>query len=463
MGAMHDQAMQYVYQQVLQRLLERMTQGQRASLQLLIQRLVVIAGGIECISGLKVMMVHSGSQDSSHTLAFIRAAQLSLAARTPSTFQLRIATARHSDTSPETLGNLDRAFAALVMQDDPRVELLMVTGGEVSVFDTQKRIPPEQVQADRHAMLMAGQLTAGDSLMTLGHRHYLDLADLHRLAAVWDGGVDVLVNGEPTPRRKRRLAGSVRMLRRVGMMRLRPLEAFPRSLFEMTDGVREAYRLHPGAVDKSAAREARGRMPRFIAVDDLVHDPSCSNGRLLLDLLRFIHEEWTFAFPVTEPGNPLLRLHLHCLRSELVEQGCYEEALEAAMLRMEAAMRSGHLSVTQRDQLLGHWRTPEDQRQVRRVAGEFSARVLEISEVQWVCMLFAPFVNKGRGLEAFLRRCHPGMLVAMPLLHRALQGHSAPDQVAQWLTATSGLPLATLRALYQREPLIGGAPVAVDH
>ncbi|MCS5516793.1 hypothetical protein NWF32_23115 [Pseudomonas qingdaonensis] len=37
--------MTHIYQQVLQRLLECLTQGQRASLQLLIQRMLVAAGG----------------------------------------------------------------------------------------------------------------------------------------------------------------------------------------------------------------------------------------------------------------------------------------------------------------------------------------------------------------------------------------------------------------------------------
>jgi hypothetical protein len=32
-------------------------------------------------------------------------------------------------------------------------------------------------------------------------------------------------------------------------------------------------------------------------------------------------------------------------------------------------------------------------------------------------------------LERFLRQCHPGMLVALPDLHRAMQGHHVPEQI----------------------------------
>ncbi|NES11993.1 hypothetical protein G3O07_23340 [Pseudomonas laurentiana] len=92
MSSVHDQAMQHVYRQVLQRLMEHFSQAQRASLQLLIQRVIVAAGGYERVAGFKVMYAHGGGKDSVQALAFLRAAQLSIAARSTSTFHLRIAT-----------------------------------------------------------------------------------------------------------------------------------------------------------------------------------------------------------------------------------------------------------------------------------------------------------------------------------------------------------------------------------
>ncbi|WP_157969652.1 hypothetical protein [Pseudomonas huaxiensis] len=458
--------MQFVYQQVLQRLLESLSQGQRASLQLLIQRLMVIAGGQECIHGLKVMMVHTGSQDSTHTLAFLRAAQLSLAARSPGTFTLRVATARHTDMPAVVLRNVERAFAALVVHDDPRVELLMVDDGQVRPFDARQAISRAQQQADRYAILMAGHLTAGHPHLALTHRHYLDLADLHRLGAAWNGGVDVLVNGDPGPRRKRFVAGALRMMREVGLPRVRPVEAFPRALFELASAVRQEYRM-PACADavgeKPVAPEPRGRMPRFVAVDDLVHDPSCGQGRLLLDLLRYRHDEWSFAFPVTEPGNPLLRAHLHGLRGEFVGGRCYQDGLEECLQRAEEGMQREQLPITLREQLLGPWQKSEDLQQVRRLAGDFASQAFGVSEAQLVCLLFAPIVSQGRGLEEFLRRCHPGMAVALPYLHKVLKGQPSPESVVQWLTGTSGLPMSALQALYRRDALIEASPIALDH
>ena len=48
------------------------------------------------------------------------------------------------------------------------------------------------------------------------------------------------------------------------------------------------------------------------------------------------------------------------------------------------------------------------------------------------------------------------MVVALPYLHRALQGKPCPDAVKAWLVNTSGLPLGQLRQIYDGQlPLTG--------
>jgi hypothetical protein len=78
-----------------------------------------------------------------------------------------------------------------------------------------------------------------------------------------------------------------------------------------------------------------------------------------------------------------------------------------------------------------------------RLAGAY-----DVNEAQLVCQLFTPFEAQGHNLETFVLRCHPGMRVALPYLHRALQGRPCPEPVSQWLVETSGLQLAQLRGLY---------------
>lgn len=134
MTLIHDQAMNYVYQQMLQRLLSFFSRAERTALQLLIQRLVVTAGGMEHIGDYKVLAVQSGSRDSCYTLALLRAAQLSIAGRAPATFQLRVASLRMNGVSALAQDNLHRCNSALFFYDDPRVEVVTADHRQVLPF-----------------------------------------------------------------------------------------------------------------------------------------------------------------------------------------------------------------------------------------------------------------------------------------------------------------------------------------
>lgn len=130
MTAIHDQAMHYIYQQVLERLLNHMSQAQRASLQLLIQRLLVAAGGPEYIGTFSLQVLQGSDRHSSRLLAMLRAAQLSIALRSPVTFQLRVLVVSLPVADNATLEAHERSFSALFMQDDPRVQLQMIEGAQ---------------------------------------------------------------------------------------------------------------------------------------------------------------------------------------------------------------------------------------------------------------------------------------------------------------------------------------------
>jgi hypothetical protein len=50
------------------------------------------------------------------------------------------------------------------------------------------------------------------------------------------------------------------------------------------------------------------------------------------------------------------------------------------------------------------------------------------------------------------------MLVALPDLHRAMQGLHAPEQVMKWMTDVSGLPVRLIVRLYAMGPVRMSAP-----
>lgn len=77
-----------------------------------------------------------------------------------------------------------------------------------------------------------------------------------------------------------------------------------------------------------------------------------------------------------------------------------------------------------------------------------------LDETQLICLLFSPFIHHGERLEGYLRQCHPGMLVALPELHKVLQGKPSAEMLHQWVTDTGGLPMPLLQHLYRKRPLV---------
>ncbi|MDD0976647.1 hypothetical protein [Pseudomonas fontis] len=450
MGTIHSQAMQYVYQQVLQRLFERFTQAQRASLQLLIQRLLVAAGGAERIDGFKVMLAYGGGQTSAIALAFLRAAQLSIAARSPGTFSLRVVATAQAGTSSTVLGNIDRAFSAMMLYDDPRVDLLILDNGTLRDFDVRQAISRDQQQAERRDTLVIGHLTAGQARATFFNRCYLDLVELYRQGSQWEGGVDAVINAVPQPKRKRYMAWGRRMLREAGGLNQHPLEAFPAAMFQGFAMLRNKQHSQTlGEPMPTQTAEPPARAPRFLNIDDLLIGVEPGTGDLFLSLLGLRFDDLAFGYNESAGVNPLLVAHFQGLRAEYVEGRSYQAGIDdyvrqSLQLARLKPMPPSLLNSTRSQQGDG---AAERQRQL---ASDLAWQAYGLSETQLVCLLFAPFVDQGRNLSVFLNRCAPGMLAATPLLHKALQAKPASAPVIQWLENTSGLPLETLQMLYQR-------------
>ena len=196
MSTIHDQAMNYVYQQVLQRLLSFFSRAERTALQLLIQRLAVAAGGMENIGQFKVLVNQTGSRDSCYTLALLRAAQLSIAGRAPGTFQLRVATLRWNGNSDTALQNMHRSYSALFLYDDPRVELLMLDHRQVLPFDHQAPICEEGRETHRLNLLLLGHRRTYSEALELWDDAYLATAEYYGQIARWNKGVDAMIGSE---------------------------------------------------------------------------------------------------------------------------------------------------------------------------------------------------------------------------------------------------------------------------
>lgn len=457
MGSIHDQAMQYIYQQVLQRLFEHLSQAQRASLQLLIQRLIVAAGGIEKIKDLRLMFVFDARQPSAQALACLRAAQLSIAARSPGTFKLRIATTWQAGMSPTAQANVDSTFSKLFMHDDPRVELLVLDADQILTYDRRRAPSSEQQEAERQEWLLCGHLSGDASLLANFASHgYMNLAELARRALRWKGGVDAIISAESRSNRKRYLAWSRRSLRNADLLGVRPIHSCAASLLDGLGELRMRYLdlLQGEEVSRQPPEPDTGSRPalRFITIDDLVCDSDAAQGERLSSFLGYCFDEQAFSSGRSGSANPLLLAHMHGLRSEFIDDTCYRDGIELYLQQTRYLMQREGVPPTLQACVLENWQP--DMLEERRVqANDFALQAYGLNETQLVCQLFAPFVGQGLHLETFLRRCYPGMLVALPYLHKALRGQPAPEPVVQWLLDISGLPLEVVRRLYEREPL----------
>lgn len=445
--------MTHVYQQILHRMTSFYSRAERTALQLLIQRLTVAAGGMERIGNYRVLVVQNGSRDSFYMLTALRAAQLSIAGRNPATFNLRVATPRLTHTTQWTLENIHRGHSALFLYDDPRVELLMTDNREVVPFNHKQAYSLTGLEASRMDGLVLGHLRPSDDLSQVGDDGYLAMAEFYRHMIRWEAGVDSLVSCDSPRQQKQFMSRLQRASRKIGhaVDLCEGFDGLFAQLERLGDDIYTGFCGQEGHGAWRPENNFESRRPvGYIGIHDLITGhPETNHWPLLNEFLRVKTDGLTVSAHENEYLTPLLSAHMHGLNACYLQGRSYE---------------AGYSEYVQRILMILHRRLPPEQAcgQARKLFGPPSAmaehriqadleaqKMLGLNETQLVCMLAAPFAGKGAGLEPFLRSCHPGMLVAMPDLHKAMRGKAISDQVTQWMTDVSGLSLNMLGRVYQ--------------
>lgn len=453
MSTIHDQAMNYVYQQVLQRLLSFFSRAERTALQLLIQRLTVAAGGMENIGHFKVLVNQSGSRDSCYTLALLRAAQLTIAGRSPATFQLRVANLRWNGNSQTSVQNMHRSYSALFLYDDPRVELVMVDHREVLPFDHQAPISEAGREASRINLLLIGHRRTWNETLELWDDAYLATAEFYGQVARWNHGVDAMIGSESPRRQNQFLAGLGRAVQKAAIAGLQMNPVGFEMLFPLLDGLggdyyREFYPEEERVAWRPEGQFEACRRTSFISINDMIVGKLEERWPLLSDFLGFQADDLTLYQSDDEHVEPLVAAHLRGLQAQFIDERTYEAGVSDYLKNSLISMRQKQVPEPVCEQLLASFGNLQEVGHLRMQAESSLLANFELNEIQLTCLLFAPFINAGAGLERFLRNCHPGMLVALPDLHRAMQGLHAPEQVMKWMTDVSGLPVRLIVRLY---------------
>lgn len=452
MSAIHEQAMSYVYQQVQQRLIGYFTRAERTALQLLIQRIVVAAGGMDQVGDYKVLVAHGGGEVSSYTLALLRAAQLGIAGRAPRTFQLRVATLRHAGMTQSTLDSIHRGYTRLFFYDDDRVELLMVDNHEVLPFNHQRPVSSPGCETSQRNRVMVGHLTTGDIRATLCNDTYLALGDFYQRVTAWDGGVHALVSADSPRKQSQLLAWLKKAAQAKGETVSTGRPGSLRGLFACMDGwsedfYRDLYGEH--YVPKTDTSSGGYRNLAYIGIADLLQGTDGARSPLLNEFMAYTADPLGFHFSHPAFANLLLMAHLRGLQAECLRELDYEEGVEELIEQARRHLRGRQISEELAAQVAS--------REERVLSSNYAQRYFGLDENQLICLLFSPFIHHGERLEGYLRQCHPGMLVALPELHKVLQGKPAAEMLQQWVADTSGLPLSLLQHLY-RKPSMALSP-----
>lgn len=409
MSEIHEQAMHHVYQQVLQRLLKHMDRTQRASLQLLIRRLLILAGGPSQIAHCRLLVLHGADPRSASLLALLRAAQLSIAQRHGHSFGLRVLVVSLPCLDDALYSRYEQCFSNLCLHSDARVELLRIDAGQVGSFGPRQVCAYEQQSAARSAWLLLGQLAGGRPEVSLAARASLELAaGLGQVLA----GVDGLISSIPE-RQRRRLLAWARRCARQALGAGAGTGTFAHNVQTLCAQAEQLDNLLKAPLQPSqplAAARKPGPSLQVLCMDSLMQAQASAADTLF---------------------NPLPLAHLHGLHGYHVEQRSYRQSAEAYL----AEWGAGEIA----------WPCGETLRDEAQVSLHDS---YGITRDQLLCLLHRPFEARGRNLEAFIDRCHPRMRAAMPYLHRALQGQPGLMAVNDWLVTHSGLEIQVLRALY---------------
>lgn len=405
-----------------------------------------------------VFVAYGGGKDSSYTLAFVRAVQLILFERLGTTFTLRAATNRHAGMPRAVMENIDRAYRALGVPQDPACEPLLVDGQEVKPFAPDEPLPPRISARNRLDLLMAGHRTYGEARPTFCNACNMSMVKAFGLAAGHGRAADVIVTGDSTAEQRSYLVWTRRLARRVANAATRPPAPDFGGFLESADTVAHAYFADlygPDAEAEIAERRiARGGAAglRFFSIFEDTDYSATQHWPLLQDLLGFRFDEIAFSFTESDCGNPTLMAHLRGLKCERIYGRSYGEGLAEYASFAESLMERKEIPAVLIEMMRERYRGPHAAEHMRAVANAFAHEAYGLGEEQLVCMVHSPFADKGERLGQYLRREQPDLAGDERAVRTLLEGTAPPgareQELAARLTKISGLELRWMRTLY---------------
>jgi hypothetical protein len=400
-----------------------------------------------------VLVMYGGGKDSSFVVAFTRAVQLTLRAWHGSTFTLRVASNFQPGMAFGVTANINRVYRALGMFQDPQVELIAVVDKDWLPYRPGFEMPASLLARYRLSILMNGHHTGASNRATFCNACNLSMVQSFAVALGAGGPADVIITGDSEPERRSYYTAVRRVARDLGLPR--PSAGGFKGFVQQLASTADAYATHVygpqagnGPVERIDAERIPGEPAFFSLFEDTNYDAG-SHWGLLCGFLGFRFDSLAFSFSETDCANPALMAHLRGLRAEHLWGRPYEEGVAEYRDYALELMRKKDFPEVLVQRMAARYGSASAIGKMRRQAADYALQVLDLSETQLVCMIYAPFLDGARNLARYLAAEQPAGRRSEADIRAALAGGDAKPEIAALLEEWSGLELGSLRQLYR--------------
>ncbi len=372
------------------------------------------------LKGKNCTVMFGAGKDSSFVLTIARALQLQLLEKYGETFELRAGIGRHpgmidclktvDDQGRELDGNIERVLKALDMHDDPRTDVFFIDNKRTVPY-SDAPIPDDVIEQNRSDVLINAHIWGG-----AGRRSFCD--DCNKNLSRWiatalghNGGADLYMTGDSRTELNTQVGTDIpNMMEALGLdstppeMALSPTQEAFRKLNAV--GERHTQLTHgdtPEAVDsRHIPYEDVPERTRLVSVFDQIKYDSNKRMGFFHDFLKFDFDSLMFSFTETDCGNPALMAHNIGLIAEATGS-TYVDGIRAyvdyAIGKMEEKGFAGELI----DKMRERYRDDEAIEHMRARVEDYACRAYRLEPQHLEAMVYAPFTQGGKNLEAWLK------------------------------------------------------------
>jgi len=403
-----------------------------------------------------VLAAYGGGKDSTYTTAFIRAVHLSMLERYGQTFMLRIVTMRHSGMPKAVMENIDRAYTALGVYQDPSSELLMIENNKVLPFSVSSKISRRLLEKNRIDMLISGHRSYGDGRTTFCNACNFNVANALSVAVSYNGGVDLIVSGESKDEQRAYIVWIGKLAAQAGLgvvtsenfeRALEILSRLSHEYFSEIHGVNKKDSVH----DMKSTKNAYKSTSFFSIYEDTNY--SCdTHWSFLTGFLGFSFDDLAFSFTESDCVNPAIMAHLRGLRTEHVYKLTYYEGVEQYFNFAIDLMKKKDFPRYLVDLMKRRYSTEVGMLNMRNKIEKYMMDTYNLNSEQLVCMVFSPFASACSGLRDYLIAEQRDLLSRENEICQILEGkQNGGRSLIMRLERISGICFAELMQIYNSD------------